>query len=106
MEVAPNVTKLSQGGFDFQFNYASTPFRTPHVNNDAAENTICLCGGYSPIKLGKQTLMDDNECEHYLQTEWPLILMIVFHPDASQTEATSIFVRANECANVLLSAIG
>lgn len=22
--------------------------------------------------------MDDNECEHYLQIEWPLILMIVF----------------------------
>lgn len=36
---------------------------------------ICLCGG--PIKLGKQTLMDDNECEQYLQIEWLLILMIV-----------------------------
>lgn len=41
---------------------------------------MCLCGGYSPIKLGKQTLMDDNECEHYLQIKWPLILMIVFIP--------------------------
>lgn len=39
-----------------------------------------LFGGYSPIKLGKQTLMDDNECEHYLQIECPLILMIVFIP--------------------------
>lgn len=42
---------------------------------------ICLCGGYSPIKLGKQTLMDDNECVHYLQIEWPLIFMIVFIPE-------------------------
>lgn len=50
--------------------------------------------------------MDDNECEHYLQIESPLILMIVFIPDALQTKATSIFVGANECEDVHLSVIG
>lgn len=38
-----------------------------------------MCEGYSPIKLGKQTLMDGNECEHYLK-KWVVINIDVFNP--------------------------
>lgn len=67
---------------------------------------ICLCGGYSPIKLGKQTLMDDNECEHYLTNRVAINIDDSFYSDALQTAAASIFVRENECEDVHLSVIG
>lgn len=62
--------KLSSRSFDFHLN------SLPHVNNING-SVRRLCGRDNPIKLGKQTLMDGNECERY-QIEWPLILMIAF----------------------------
>lgn len=78
LEIAAKRTNFHRVYLTFH-RISSQLFRIPHINR-VEECMICLCRGYSPIKLGKQTLMDDNECEHYLRTEWPLIFMIVFIP--------------------------
>lgn len=96
LEIAVNKTNFHRVYLTFH-SISVHPFRIPHINN-VEECMICLCRGYSPIKLRKQTLMDDNECEHYLWIEWPLIFMIVFiqahyKPKQHQYSSEQVSVR-------------